>query len=302
MRGYDCTRLGCTPALAANVIPNMGTSVANRVVGSSVLTLRYLDSSRGWALGGLKSTLTTAADGTVAAINLKQDVSAGEPPITDFEADDLAMLANCSSASIFAVDGAGSEGISPRAVTTASGGNSGKPVALQPQSAPRLFDFNKDFLTVTYYLKVVANEDGSTTGALIRRLNGTDSELVRGVERLDFLYGVEDNNGHTSYLTATQIDSGTNCPPSVPVKLGTDPGCLWRGVKSIEVRILMSGQQALPALTPSETNYTYASDGNTQPKPPSDVSRGVTPAQQGFDDRILRREFSALVALRNYNP
>jgi type IV pilus assembly protein PilW len=299
MRGYDCTRTACTPAVAASVVPNMGTNVTNRVVGSSVLTLRYLDSSRGWALGGAHSTVTTDANGTVAAINLKQ--GQGEPSVTDFKAGHLAMLANCSSASIFAVDGEGAQ-ISPVAVSGALGANSGLPVAMQPQSAPRLFDFNTDFVTVTYYLKVVANEDGSTTGALIRRLNGTDNELVRGVERLDFLYGVEDSNGNTSYLTATQIDSGTNCPPSVPVKLGTDPGCLWRGVKSIEVRILMSGQQALPTLTASDTKYTYASDGISEPKPPGDAGRSVTPAQQGFDDRILRREFSALVALRNYNP
>ncbi len=299
MRGYDCTRTACTPTLAASVVPTMGANVENRVVGSSVLTLRYLDSSRGWALGGANSTVTTDTDGTIAAINLKQGSS--EPPIKEFKADHLAMLANCSSTAIFAIDGGGAQ-ISPAAVSTSLYGNSGKPVALQPQSAPRLFDFNTDFLTVTYYLKVVANEDGSTTGALIRRLNGESSEIVRGVERLDFLYGVEDSNGNTSYLTAAQVDSGTNCPPSVPVKLGTDPGCLWRGVKSIEVRILMSGQQALPALTSSEANYTYASDGNTEPKPPGDGSRAVTPAQQGFSDRILRREFSALVALRNYNP
>ena len=298
MRGYDCTRTACTPAVAANVVPNMGTSAANRVVGSSVLTLRYLDSSRGWALGGANSTVTTDTDGTVAAINLKS--GQGEPP-ADFDGNHLAMLASCSGAAIFAVDGSGAQ-ISPAAVGDALNGNAGKPVAPPLQSAPRLFDFNTDFLTVTYYLKVVANEDGSTTGALIRRVNGESSEIVRGVERLDFLYGVEDSNGNTSYLTATQIDSGTNCPPSVPVKLGTDPGCLWRGVKSVEVRILMSGQQELPSLTTNETNYTYASDGNTGPKPPGDSSRAVTPAQQGFKDRILRREFSALIALRNYNP
>ncbi|MFC4527632.1 PilW family protein [Dyella halodurans] len=297
MRGYDCTRTSCTPVVSK--VPNMGTNVDSRVVGSSVLTLRYLDSSKGWALGGANSTVTTDADGTVAAIDLKQ--GRGEPPVTDFESGDLAMLANCSSAAIFAVDGGGAR-ISPAAVSTALDGNTGKPVALQPQSAPRLFDFKKDFLTVTYYLKVVANDDGSTTGALIRRVNGKDSEMVRGVERLDFLYGVEDSNGNTSYLTAAQVDGGTNCPPSVPVKLGNDPGCLWRGVKSIEVRILMSGQQALPTLAASDTRYTYASDGITEPKPPADAGRSVTPAQQGFDDRMLRREFSALVALRNYNP
>jgi type IV pilus assembly protein PilW len=299
MRGYDCTRTACTPA--AGIVPSMGKSAGNRVVGTSVLTLRYLDSSRGWSLGGASSTAVTAADGTVAAINLRKGT--GEPPIADFKAGHLALLANCSSAAIFTVTNPGSSGqMSPLPVSTAGDGNTGKPVSQQTQSAARLFDFNTDFLTVTYYLQVITLGDGVTTGALMRRVNGTGSEIARGVERLDFLYGVEDSNGNTSYVSAVDIDSGTDCPPSVPVKLGSEPGCLWRSVKTIEVRILMSGQQPLPALTPSETNYTYASDGTATPQSPGDSSRKVTPAQQGFGDRMLRRQFSALVSLRNYNP
>lgn len=305
MRGYDCTSTACTPA--ANIVPSMGKGVGNRVVGTSVLTVRYLDSSRGWSLGGTDSTVVTAADGTLAAINLKAGAGgpgmAGEPPITNFKAGHLAMLASCSSAAIFAVTDPGLSGqMSPMPVSTANDANAGMPVVPQSQSAPRLFDFNTDFLAVTYYLQVITLGNGTTTGALMRRVNGTSNEIARGVERLDFLYGVEDGNGNTSYLSAADIDSGTNCPPSVPVKLGSDAGCLWRGVKSIEVRILMSGQQVLPTLTASEESYTYATDGNATPQAPGDSSRKVTPAQQGFDDRILRREFGALVSLRNYNP
>ncbi len=80
----------------------------------------------------------------------------------------------------------------------------------EPQSAPKLFDVNRDFRTVTYYLRVVSvNNDGKApfTGALMRRVNGgvasagggSEDELVRGVERLDFRYGVEDANGNTSF-------------------------------------------------------------------------------------------------------
>jgi type IV pilus assembly protein PilW len=35
---------------------------------------------------------------------------------------------------------------------------------------------------------------------------------------------------------------------------------------------------------------------------PGDTARAVMPSQQGFDDHMLRREFSALVSVRNYNP
>ncbi|WP_243042429.1 PilW family protein [Dyella sedimenti] len=298
MRGYDCDATTCRPALPAG-IPAAGVAIGQRVAGSSVLTVRYLDTSRGWALGGT-STVTTAADGSVSSINLVPKPNV-EPPLGDFKAGHLALLANCSSAAIFAVDGPNAAGqLSPAAVGTDPGTNTGKPVAQEPQSAPRLFDFNTDYQTVTYFLQVVDAGNGQTTGALVRRANGTSQEIARGVERLDFLYGVENGDGNTSMLTATQIDSGTYCPPSVPVKLGTDPGCLWRAVKSIEVRLLMSGQQRLPTLTANETVYSYAADGDGGLAAPQ--AHAITPSQQGFADQMLRREFSALVSLRNYNP
>ncbi|WP_158543464.1 PilW family protein [Dyella solisilvae] len=298
MRGYDCDDKACTPALP-NTIPAQGKAVGNRVIGSSVLTVRHLDTSRGWALGG-SSSVNTAADGTVSSITLSPNKDT-EPAISTFKPGHLALLANCSSAEIFAVDGPNAAGqLSPAAVGTDSANNTGKPVAQQPQSAPRLFDFNTDYQTVTYYLRVVDAGDGQTTGALVRRANGVETEVVHGVERLDFLYGVEDGNGNTGFLTAQQIDSGANCPPSVPIKLGSDPGCLWRAIKSIEVRILMSGQQRLPSLNSTVIAYSYASDGGGQVAAPADHT--ITPAQQGFADQMLRREFSAMVALRNYNP
>jgi type IV pilus assembly protein PilW len=301
MRGYECTKTACTPtAPAGAMIPAMGINIGDRIKGTDVLTLRYLDSSRGWAVGG-SSFVTTAADGTIASITLSP--GGGEPPVSDFKPGDLALLANCANAEIFAVTGPNSSNqLSPNAVGTGPTANLGKPVAQQPQSAPRLFDFNTDFATVTYYLQVVDSGNGSKTGALIRRVNGTDAEIVRGVERMDFLYGVEDSDGNTRYLSANEVDSGTNCPPSVPIVLGTDPGCLWRGVKNIEVRILMDGQQPLHTLGANEMKYSYAADGNTVPVSPDDSSRNIKPSEQGFVNQMIRREFNALFSVRNYNP
>lgn len=301
MRGYDCTKTTCTPAaLPVAMIPAMGTAIGSRIKGTDILTLRYLDSSRGWAMEG-GSSVTTAGDGSIASITLSKGT--GEPDVSDFKPGDLALLANCANAEIFSVTGPNaSNQLSPNAVGTGPTDNLGKPVAQLPQSAPRLFDLNTDFLTVTYYLRVVDSGNGSTTGALIRRVNGVDSEIVRGAERLDFLYGVEDTNGNTRYLTASEVDTGTNCPPSVPTTLGTDPGCLWRSVKSIEVRILMDGQQPLYTLGANEMMYSYAADGNTAPVSPDDSSRGVKPSEQGFVNQMIRREFSALFSVRNYNP
>ncbi|WP_266167876.1 PilW family protein [Dyella subtropica] len=299
MRGYDCGKTSpCTPANPPAGLPAMGTWVGKRVVGASVITVRYVDGSRGWAIGN-NSTMTTDTDGTVASITLAPGT--GEPPIEDFAAGDLAMLADCSNAQIFAVNGGGTATLSPK-----SSDNYDKPLAYKQQSAPRLFDFNSDFLTVTYYLKVIStNDDGQPplTGALMRRVNGgPDEELLRGIERLNFRYGVEDANGHTRYLTAAQVDASTSvdCPPSAPTPLGTDPGCLWRAVKTIEVSILMSGQEPLHTLNAAERGYTYAVDGITTPQPPS--AHAIKPSDQGFADAMIRREFTALISVRNYNP
>jgi type IV pilus assembly protein PilW len=309
MRGYDCTKTACTPVdphAAVPGIPAMGTAVGDRVVGTSILTLRYMNSSRGWAVDGVNTKTTADATGNLASVTVSP--AAGEPPLADFKAGDLAMLADCSNAQIFAVS-APSSGV--MAVDGANNFSGSAPINQQPQSAPRLFDLNSDLLTVTYYLQVVDNGNGQKTGALMRRVNGTAEEIVRGVERLNFLYGVEDNNGNTRYLSAADVDSrvsgALNCPPSVPSADSSAPsinpvGCMWRAVKSIDVRILMDGQVPLYTLAANDLGFTYASDGNTTPKPPDDGSRAVTPTDQGFVNQMLRREFSALVSVRNYNP
>ena len=307
MRGYDCGKTApCNPDMPTTLLPAMGTAVGARVVGASVLSVRYLSPSRGWALGGVNSSVSADAAGKLQSITLTP--AADEPALSEFKAGHLAMLADCSNGQIFAVDAPASGLLSVRAADNFAGS---APINQQPQSAPRLFDLNTDLLTVTYFLQVSDDGDGRKTGALMRRVNGTSEEIVRGVERLDFLYGVEDSNGSTRYLKASEVDTrvgGTfNCPASVPsvdssVPPANPTGCLWRAVKSIEVRILMDGQVPLYALSSNELGYTYAADKNTVPKAPDDASRAVTPTEQGFVNPMLRREFSALVSLRNYNP
>ncbi|MEW9573051.1 PilW family protein [Rhodanobacter sp. Si-c] len=299
MRGYDCDKSSCAPNVPAS-LPAPGKAVGSRVVGTSVLTLRYLDAGAGWSLEG-NSIVVPGAGGLVDHVTVVP--AAGEPAIADhYAAPDLLMLADCSNASVFAASLQGNA-FYPQ---DAGAGNYSRPKAQQPQSAPRLFNFSRDYKTVTWYLQVVDNGSGGTTGALMRRENGNAEEVVRGVERLDFLYGIEDGNGNTRYLGASDVDTRANgdipCSPSWQAPLGGDVGCLWRGIKSIEVRLLMDGQQDLASLGMAERNYTYAGDGITTPEAPGAAGRKVTPAEQGFADTMLRREFSALVSVRNYNP
>lgn len=297
MRGYDCTVTGCKPVNPpSSMVPAMGKSPDHRVVGTSVLTLRYVDASRGWSLGA-SSYVVSEPSGTIVSIHLAP--ASDEPPLKDFKAGDLAMLADCSGGQVFAVSG--SPDLTPDPAL-----NLAAPVARPAQAAPRLFDFNTDVVTVTYYLKVVANDDGTRTGALMRKDRTGSQEMVRGVERLDFLYGVEDADGLTRYLTADEVDSNAGgaiaCPPGPPLALGSDPGCLWRAVKTIEAHLLMAAEKPLYTLTANEQMYAYQLDGFDKPAAPDAPGRRVTPTAQGFVNPKTRREFIALVSVRNYNP
>ena len=312
MRGYDCTKTACTPMdphVAISSIPVQGSTFGSRVLGSDVITVRYVDPSSGWTIGspGGSSIATSSSTGIISSITLAPLTARKEPPAANFVNGDLAMLADCSNAEIFAVTNSGGV-LTPNVANNFAGSN---PAAQQPESAPRLYDVNRDLVTVTYYLKVVSvNNDGKApfTGALMRRVNGNDlahggseDELVRGVERLDFSYGVQDASGNTSFLSASQVEASAACPPS-ELNAVTTAGCLWRAVKSIEVSVLMDGQVPLYTLGADDLKYAYTIDGNTTPVAPEDASRAVTPQQQGFPDQLLRRQFTALVAVRNYNP
>jgi type IV pilus assembly protein PilW len=68
------------------------------------------------------------------------------------------------------------------------------------------------------------------------------------------------------------------------------------------VDMLVYGQQPLHTLTPGELAYTYAEDEISTPDSSTASTRKVTPLQQGFPLPMLRREFTAVIALRNFNP
>ena len=305
-RGYDCTMAACTPVdphTSVPAIPAMGTTVGSRVLGTDVLTIRYLKPGSGWAIvpasAASGSYITPSGPGVPATITLRP--LPGEPLASTFTGPQ-AMLADCSNGQVFSVTGGGG------VLTVPLASNYAQPLDISQGSAPRVFDFNSDYQTVTYYLVVADAGNGLTTGELVRRINGAAGQsLVRGIERMDFRYGVIGADGGTRFLTAAQVDSADGgaiaCPPDVVLPGGMPAaGCLWRAVQSIEVNILMDGQVPLYTLGATETRYVYTPDGDTAPTAPNAATRLATPAAQGFPVPLLRREFTALVALRNYNP
>ena len=139
-------------------------------------------------------------------------------------------------------------------------------------------------------------------------MNGQAQQVVQGVERLNFLYRVEDNNGAVHEMTAAQVDAApaTSCPPP-PVgytSAAPEVGCLWRAVRSVEIFMLLNTVDDMAASTVDQS-FRYSFDNNgafvgvpaPNPAPPpatliSNIGRG----------QMLRREFRSLVSVRNFNP
>lgn len=314
MRGYDCTTSACKPDdpnTTVADIPPMGSAVGKRVRGTSILTLRYLKPGSGWAI--MKESDPSASYiSTTGGFTITLRPQANEAPASDFHDGDLAMLADCSTAQVFSVSNSSG-------TLTANNNfpDANAPADLSKGAAPRLFDFSRDFQTVTYFLRVACVNgttpcSGPTTGELVRRVNGDSQPLVRGVERLDFRYGLIDANGNTRFLTADEVDSGVDgngnaiqCPqgggtPGPMIDAMPMNGCLWRAIQTIEVHILMDGQTPMYTLTPAEMNYIYTPDSTSMQAP---SAHDVRPKQdQGFPDQLIRREFTTVVALRNFNP
>lgn len=301
-RGYDCVAGGgCTPTVpsgaAPDGLPAEGQGDGLRVRGADVLTLRYQ--------GGTGWNFTVNNSVVPATITLVPAVVGGQTmddPV-NFAANDRALLLTCGGGQIFQVTAAGNV-LTPTNIQDAA---AYKPAASVGSFDVRVFNFTRDFVTVTYYVAYKADPDnaGRLIPTLFRRENGAAAnELVQGVERLDFIYGVQYRDATLHYLTASQVtanSNATNCPPPSPglgINPGlTEPNCLWRQVKSVEAHMLLDTVDDI-MLEPSDMAYRYTIDG------PGMVVPGAHDADMGngmLTGRMMRREFIALVATRNGN-
>ena len=294
MQGYDCSGGTCLPAdpKLPSGIPEAGQSAGDRVEGSDVLTVRY-QRGEGW--------LVTACDLATGAVTV-----AGTPTIAN---GDAVLVSDCNTANIFAASVAGST-ITPPSTEPPMG----CPAAASLRDSriregePRLFNFSKDFTTVTYYLRLRA--DGNPDRAerlvpvLIRREPDStgkvqDNEIAEGVERLDFLYGVEDGQGRIAFLTADEVTAKTDCSRApegfaTPDGGSMEPGCAWRSVKSIEIHALLNTVNDID-IADVDTAYRYSVDGDEIKPPPATLPDGL-PA-----GRMMRREFVRLITVRNFS-
>ncbi|HVJ62549.1 MAG TPA: PilW family protein [Tahibacter sp.] len=302
LQGYECTASTCTPAGTAGPgrkgLPAAGTTAGSRVPGTDVLTMRFQ--------GGTGWSATCALAGTTPTVLARP--ATGDDTL-NFQNGDLALYSDCNSSQIMKVNAAGTL---LTATSLLPNGANRCPTGGTARGDTRVFNFSRDFRTVTYYLglKADTNPDaptGRVISSLYRRVNGGEpEELVEGVERLDFLYGFEHANGTVRMLTADQVEAqsnATNCPPKAPDLTALEPGCLWRAVTSIEVHMLVNSVRDQYDLSSVDTAFRYSIGDpwfGSAPtaSPAATANMPVTGLKAG---RMMRREFVATISVRNFS-
>jgi len=297
VQGYSCEVAGtCQPAGLPTGLPAEGTDPGQRVPGSDVLTIRY-ERGSGWPFVASPTGLCTSG-GTLTLIPQTGDDAPNFEPGAQ-----LALVTDCVNSSVVPVASfAGNTltlGSLLAGATAACSNSSGS-------RDMRVFNFSKDFVTITYHLELKEDEDpdarpNSPTAAkrvipvLVRRENGTKQELVQGVDQLSFLYGVQDPTGKINFLTAAEVDSGAvACTDPPDGGIVFEPGCLWRSVRTIEAHLLVNSVSEIMNLDENSRMYRFLGTMHTTTETtplPSELRAGS----------MLRREFIAHVSVRNYN-
>jgi type IV pilus assembly protein PilW len=311
VQGYTCASGTCTPAVPTS-IPDAAVQVDKRVPNSDVLTVRY-QRGTGWPIA-----ITTPAPTCNTGTTFNIVPATGDDPV-NFSAGDLALVSDCQNVSVIPTSAVGGNTLT---VGTILGGST--PICVNPGDHDmRVFNFSKDFVTVTYFLmfKEDGNPDGKPNSAGAKRLIPTlmrqenesgaavpvtppPVEIVRGVDRLDFRFLVQDDAASMHFLTAAEVTDrkggAINCPPKPagiypdPTSTTQEPGCLWRAVTGVETHLLLNTvDDVTGGLDPTSLSYTYSVDPSS---PRSDLPSGLQPGS------MLRREFISLVSPRNYHP
>lgn len=296
IQGYSCDAPGsCTPSGLPSELPPEGTDKDERLPGSDVLTIRYQRGS-GWP--------ATSIGACTSGALVRLSPATGDDTF-NFAAGDLAIITDGVNSNILPVATATSAALTMAG--TVLPGTSAQ--CVNPGNRDqRVFNFSKDFVTVTYFVKLVEDPNpdarpNSPTSAkrvvpvLVRRENGADislSELVQGVDELKFVFGVQNPDGSTSFMSAQEIE--TSVAPCIPAPEGmtTEPGCLWRSVRSIEAHLLMNTVDELFGLEDSAREYHFMGT----PYPTTDATDLPSTLKAGS---MLRREFVAFASTRNHN-
>lgn len=298
VQGYACSASGCTPALptGGSAIPDMGLAEGRRVPASDVLTIRYQRGS-GWTVPVDACSVAAGTD-LASGDTITVSPQTGDDPLSGMTVPGLAVISDCVSPSIVPISAVSGNVLTIGGILGGAGGFLCKGNRTRDV---RLFNFSGDFVTVSYYVAFRTDDnpdarpnssaDRRLIPVLIRRENGVEQELVRGVDQLAFRYGVQDLGGNTQFLTADDVDSRTDCPPPPP-GLNNEPGCMWRAVRTVEAHLLVNTVDEVGPL--DATSRTYHFNGEEFASPTS-LPSGLSAGNQ------MRREFVSYVSVRNRN-
>ncbi|WP_275097938.1 PilW family protein [Sedimenticola hydrogenitrophicus] len=244
LQGYQWNGSGWTPALP--------TALAAALSGSDVITLRGMD-------GGVVKVTSHPGGNPPGSAAL--GVSSGNG-VDQF---DILAVADCTSAAVFQVSTANPDTSGSLAHNTGVG---------TPGNATRALgrDFvGADVMRVSTRSYFIANGVGGGP-ALFRRVNlAAAEELVEGIERMRFAYGVDTSGDRVTdvYLSGSQVEAASR----------------WGEVVSVRVSLLLRS---------IENNVT---DGPRQITFDGEVINSGAGA-----DRRLRQVFTTIVSLRNRLP
>ncbi len=232
----------------ADFVGNAGIAALNAsaVVGTDVLQIRRAN--------GPAFTLDTDMVSVDSVISTDSDQA-----VTEFRVGENALITNCVNTDVFAVgdpDAVADNEVNHQALSTA-----------YPEGS-RLFHFN----TTAYWVGNTGRTDqqGNTIWALYQ----DGLEVVTGVERLQILYGIREDDDNVRYENADDI--------------GADE---WNGVDVVQVGLLVSDEQSV--LDTSDTKSYDLPGLIVQPA-------GTVGADATYpDDNRLRTTFVMTVNLRN---
>ena len=179
-----------------------------------------------------------------------------------FQNNEILMITDCEDGDIFratSVSGAGTMSIGHGTAGNATGDLS---KAYQTDAHVAQFE------SFTYFIRDTGrtNQVGQPILALVRQdINGTNEELVDGVEDMQIVYGIDTsgNGSADTYLTADQVQAASN----------------WPNVISVNINLLLA---TVEDVSQDEVPYTF---------------NGTTVNNPG--DRKIRRQWSTFITVRN---
>jgi len=234
--GYDGLASSFSPTLPANL-------TAKIVTGTDAVEVRMA---------------------SLTGVQLRDDMNQSINPILVYDrlgiqAGDVVMISDCSVGDIFIAGG----NTNSTAITHTVTNNNTNELSASYISGSQVMRY----VYYAFYIKDTGriNANSQPIYALVRQdLDGTEQELVDGIEKMTIRYGVDTNADNTAdeYQTATAVNSANN----------------WNKVISLKINLL------------------FATVENVNNKPQAYQFNGATITPT---DRKLRREWQTFVTIRN---